>query len=533
MALKPHVNSLRCKHWYGFAKNKLQNLKNYDIPGKTYLINGYQIIIKALTDLVVIKAPPGLAIFRKGPGEITLYVADSFGYCKEKPVEVQTLRGVDGEPPLNPMDDGWPGAILPIALGGDEIMLYFGGRPDTSKDTPSYFTTRSSIGLKVLAVAPYAFRYTKGFLNTVSGVTLPHVFTYASTGTHYVFGIFGEKRNPDYGFPAIYFGHGALKRGGYFELEFALDIPDVWMNGSAWNRKYCQYLYAWSVYNNAKRRRTVRMMAIIQGVNTGFNYDDCFFLFMDFDPVTEEVYYMGYTDAEDLEDLDPNLPVTLGGKVLGQWFIGAPETQTSEKTFYKNIIFPIGPDEVGIAHYNPSNSVIFCVNDYNFPYLLTGLVFPYVWDEFTHPFCVQVDSESFLYLYWEEEMLYGGEYTDINLLSFGSPWIGWTPIASFGAGIHLTSFTPIVVEAGKKIIIGTVFIEGEDGGMRTALLDTTRQSDWFIGNKFSDTRVDRCSATVFGDHPYVELRKQYTGTQWGWDYSYCKNYEEPPEGYPT
>jgi hypothetical protein len=183
---------------------------------------------------------------------------------------------------------------------------------------------------------------------------------------------------------------------------------------------------------------------------------------------------------------------------------------------------------------------MFAVTDNNNPYLLTGLTFPYVWDEFTHPFCVRtVEGSPSLYLYWEEAMRYGdgtGEETDIVNLKYGSPYASWVAFPFFDEGVKLTNFIPIKVTWEHKILLATIYKEldpQDGGGMYTALLDTEKSSDWIIGQRFSETRLDRCSPTVFGEHPYVEERKKYGGTQWGWDYSYCRNYEEPPGGYPT
>jgi hypothetical protein len=542
MSIKPHINSLRCKKWYGFAKTKILQLKNYDIPGKTYIINGYRIVLKALTDLALIKAPAGLAIFRKAPGEIQIYYADMYGNGKEKPYKALSLRDAFGGKPLNPMDDGWPGNILPLALGGfDFIQLFFGARPENLVDNPSYFTYRSSISTRALAVADGAIQFNAGFFNQVSGVALPHVFSVCAIDDWYIFGIYGECRSPDYGFPALYLGAGKNRPGSLFYLDFPYDIPVGWLpDSSTWSREYCQYMYVWKHFNATSNRNVARVMCIIQGVRPGFNYDDCFFLFLEIDPVAETIYYWGYTDAEDLETLSPDMPVTLGGRVLGYWFIGAPETQASEKHGYKNIIFPIANGQIGIANYSNAKTVMFAVTDNNNPYLLTGLTFPYVWDEFTHPFCVRtVEGSPSLYLYWEEAMRYGdgtGEETDIVNLKYGSPYASWVAFPFFDEGVKLTNFIPIKVTWEHKILLATIYKEldpQDGGGMYTALLDTEKSSDWIIGQRFSETRLDRCSPTVFGEHPYVEERKKYGGTQWGWDYSYCRNYEEPPGGYPT
>ena len=541
MPLKPKINSMRCKKWFGFAKQKMLVLKQYALPVKTYIINGYEIILKPLLDLAIIKAPPGLAIFRKAPGEVQIYYADMYGYGKEKPHKALSFRDAYGGPPLNPIDDGWPGNILPLALGGwDFIQLFFGGRPEDTLTAPSYFQNRCSISTRALAVADSAIQFDKGFFNVVSGVTLPHVFSVCAIDDWYVFGIYGECRNWDYGYPQIYLGAGKNKPGSVFYLEFPYDIPTWWLPGaSTWVREYCQYIYVWKHYKAALRRNVARVMLIIQGVWTGFNPDDCFFLFMEIDPVGETAYYYGYTDAEDLESLDPNIPSTVGGRVLGYWFIGAPETQASEAHGRKNIIFPLAGGEIGIAHYDAWNSVMFAVNDYNNPYILTGYSFPYVWDDYKNPFCVRVDESDALYLYWEEEMLYGdgtGEQTDIINFRYGSPLTIWVPFPALDTGWHMTNFTPIKVSFAHRIILAVAYKEGtaEDGaGMYTLLLDTQKSSSWIIGSRFSETRLDRCSPTVFGEHPYVEERKKYGGTQWGWDYSYCRNYEEPPGGYPT
>jgi hypothetical protein len=541
MTIKEQYNSLRCRQWRGFVKQKLALLKEADIPGKAYVINGYKIILKALINLAIIKAPPGLVIFRKAPHEIQLYYADMYGYGKEKPVAVQSLRDTAGEPPINPMDDGWPGNILTLPLGNDFVQLFFGARPDTSVDSPSYFTTRSGFGLRSLAVAPYAFRVTKGFLNTVEDVTLPHVTSLVNVGDWYVFAMYGECRNFDYGFPALYFGSGKIKPNGTFNLEFPYEIPEDWF-GETWQRSYCQYMYVWKHYSAYSGRDVARVMAIIQGVNTGFNADGCYFLFMEIDPVGETIYYWGYTNSEDMELLSEDIPVTIDGDILGYWWIGAPETQATEVHGYKNVIFPMPDGELAIINFDNTRNTIataipLIVNDYNNPYLQSGLNIPYIYDEFVNPFCVRVDETlPALYMYWEEAMRFGGEDTDIIRLKYGSPFASWIDFPFFDEGVRMTNFTPIKITWDHRIILATIYKEldpQEGGGMYTALLDTEKSSDWIIGQRFSETRLDRCSPTVFGEHPYVEERKKYGGTQWGWDYSYCRNYEEPPGGYPT
>jgi hypothetical protein len=126
-----------------------------------------------------------------------------------------------------------------------------------------------------------------------------------------------------------------------------------------------------------------------------------------------------------------------------------------------------------------------------------------------------------------------GGPTNIVGLRIGSPYAGWSLLPLVSG--HMTNFSPIKLTWDHKIILATVFVEGdpeEGGGMYTALLDTERSNDWVLGKRFATERLDRCTPVIYGEHPYVEERKKYTGTQWGWDYSYCENYPEPPGGYP-
>jgi hypothetical protein len=548
MAIKPHINSLRCKQWYGFAKTKMLQLKNYDIPGKTYIINGYRIILKALMDLALIKAPAGLAIFRKAPGEIQIYYADMYGYGKEKAVEIQTLRGTDGEPPINPMDDGWPGNILALPIGGfDFIQLFFGARPDGAVESPSYFTVRSGFGLQALATAAYSIRYRKGFVHYVEDTSLPHVFPVVNVGSYFCYTEYGECRLYDSGFEYLQFGYGKNKPGANFPFDiwYIDEFKGYWPNGNTWTWCWTPYCYTWKHYDALKKRDVVRCCYLIQGGTYSFTRKGMTFLFADIDP--EEAYpndfvLKGYSTHTNVYTLYPYSELDYATDLEARDFVGAPTTQSSELTSIKNVVFPITNGALVFAQYNrgitsPDEPIFLVVDRGNTPYIHSGFNIPYIYDEFVNPFCVRVDETlPALYLYWEEAMRFGGEDTDIIRLKYGSPFASWIDFPFFDEGVRMTNFTPIKITWDHRILLATIYKEldpQEGGGMYTALLDTEKSSDWIIGQRFSETRLDRCSPTVFGEHPYVEERKKYGGTQWGWDYSYCRNYEEPPGGYPT
>jgi len=78
-------------------------------------------------------------------------------------------------------------------------------------------------------------------------------------------------------------------------------------------------------------------------------------------------------------------------------------------------------------------------------------------------------------------------------------------------------------------VLASIYVEGDPengGGTYGAILDTELDSDWIIGKRFSEERLDRCVPIIFGDHPYVKEHMRYTGTQWGWDYTVSDNYAQ-------
>lgn len=557
MALKPHINSLRCKQWYGFAKTKILQLKNYDIPGKTYIINSYKITLKALLDLAIIKAPPGLAIFRKAPGEVQIYYADSYGKGKEKATKIQSLRGVDGEPPINPVDDGWPGNILALPIGGyDFVQLFFGGYPDPNPEieTPSYFTNRAGFGLQTLAPAINAIRYIKGFTHYVEDDSIPHVFSVVNNAGCFCYIGYGDCRLFDSGFVYLHFGYGKNTPGAPFPFDvwYISDFKSYWPGGNTWTFCWVQYAYSWQHYDTEKQKNVVRCCFLIQGGTYGFTRKGMTFLFADLDPEEEypnDFTLQGYTTHTNVYALYPYSELVSATQLEAKSFAGAPTTQASEKTGVKNVVFPIANGALVFAQYHrgitsPDSPIMLVVDRGNTPYIHAGLNIPFVYDPddpeapYINPFCVRVSEypAPALYIYWEEHMLYGGEETDIKRFKYGTPFATWADFPFFDEGVRLTNFVPIKITWDHRIVLATIYKEldpQDGGGMYTALLDTEKSDDWIIGTRFSETRLDRCTPTVFGEHPYVEERKKYTGTQWGWDYSYCRNYEEPPEGYPT
>lgn len=577
MPIKAKINSLRCKRWYGFAKQKLAQLKEIGVPGKVYIINGYQIILKALIDLAVIKAPPGIIVFAKAEDEIKLYCADQYGYGKEKLPKVESLKDTNstgtGALLVAPdiVESGWPGNMFLLCTGSDFVFGTLESNPSYWKPMADWYPAghgRYTHSFRGTFPAAYSFKtynvegtYTESNSNGyISGFNSLGAFTLGPSFTD-------EYVNWDDVTSELYFQYATNKPNpfyAYYQYNILDNFAPLFYNAADWLRAEVGYAYSFVFFNTYFGRKVIRLVYFIDGAKgtTSIIRDGMDILFLDLDvlslPAGEKyvdsvLWYYGYTASDSLIELDsfksywssgsgPNS--TDHNKITADEFAGAPTTLPAANTSIKNIVFPTPYGELVIVRYffNAATQYI-VVNSidapYDYPAGSNAFNLPYTYNMFVNPFCVLANPDENLYMYWEESMEYHpnvsitGGPTNIVGLRLGSPYAGWVALPTVAG--HMTNFSPIMISAARKIILATVFVEGapeDGGGMYTALLDTNRSPTWIMGTRFSETRLDRCTPVVYGEHPYVEERKKYAGTQWGWDYSYCENYPEPPGGYP-
>jgi len=238
------------------------------------------------------------------------------------------------------------------------------------------------------------------------------------------------------------------------------------------------------------------------------------------------------------------MPHTISNDFLISWFVGYPGSWRPASRGTRTIVFPLADGELAVCYYEITTDPIYVakivINEYDSPYLYPGLNVPY--DpvsyggypevDYYFPACVRVDETEGIYLYWEEYCEFGDVIARtfpirIVKFKFGSPYSGWIDFPT-PPGI-LTGFTPIKITWDHRIVLASVYVEGEPesgGGTYGAILDTEKDSDWLLGKRFSEERLDRCTPAIFGEHPYVQERMKYGGTQWGWDYTYSDNYPQ-------
>lgn len=540
MSIKPKINSLRCQKWYGFAKQKIAIWKELGLASKAYIIDGYKILLKNLINLAVISAPPGLAIFRKGDGEMEIYYADMYGFAKEKAVKVRSLKVSSGEV-VNPAEVGWAGNMVPIAKGFfDNITLFFGARPDFSVSGPyiTGFEYPSLFAVNNIVAAVGGIILRGGVISYVDGRVVGQVASICFVDDEFLYAIYQDGRLLDSGARNLVYGFGDFEPG-YKAGSLLLNVKDLentlplaWTDGTRYHDVLPYYTYCWRSHNYTLGQDEGHVLALVNGSRgtSPIVYDDCLFLFLKYNKTTHDLDYLGYTDGANVKVLDSNIP-TSGGKLYGLYIAGQPTTQYNYDKGNCFLWFPLAFGEMAMIMFNSTLNTIntavkVALNESNTPYLITSLDIPYVWSDYIRPFCTRVSEElPSLYLYWEEELAFGGYETNILNLKYGSPYAGWLDFPPLGADYSLVNFTPIKMTWDERIFLGILHKHsGLNQGMYTALLDTNRSTSWFVGKQFKDSRIDRCVPTVFGEHPYVETRKSYHGTQFAWENSYSDNF---------
>jgi hypothetical protein len=555
VSYKAKHNSLRCKLWDVFARRKLAWLKDANFPGKSYIINGYKIILKAATNLAIIEAPPGIAIFQNKRSSYTggtydpdvhadpveIYYCDMFGYGAEYPVQVDALQSVDESYPSRFDGAGWRGQFALFPGGRDAMVLFAGLQPAKSEIWTSHFSSLLVEGLQTVAVGKIL--ETLARLLTEPGTqnsTICSISTVEVAGvSRAYFTQSFDRAGNYYGFTDLFMGAITLAplpyTDGFFDpIDYTVfpiptHVPPHPSNYWASLHAVCNYTWQ----HNGKIRT-------LWGLDGGISQDHAFFLFtdttIDDDLSTLSFTYSGWSSTKTLYDLDPDLFYHPGTGDYNFGYTGVSvmaftPAQLPWDTFQcKNVVFPRPDGTAVLFHYDqwdveltPDPLIIhLTLNDT--PSYVTNYAVPYTGSRNAFPMSAVVDSVLDLHLYWEEVM-YGSEslaseYTNVENLHYGTPLNGtWTAFPSLPAGVVLMSFQVIEFTALVQIILGVGFKAGDDGGTCVVLFDSTRNAmDWIVGPSFESARLERSCATVFGDHPYVEKRKRYPGTVFAWSF---------------
>lgn len=554
MAFKYKINSLRCKKWFGFAKQKLGVWKAAGLFIKNYVVDGYKITLKPETDLAIITAPPGIVYFTRFLREYRMYYADMFGRGKEKPAEIAPLKWSSGQT-ITPQKDGWDGNLLVLNTGADYMRLKCVYTPMEDAPEDAYFPYRVCWDMDVIPAAPYAV-----ISNSVSGggyISLPkellRIQTYVFTDPWWTTLYTSETTYVDSSERYIHFAWGKTTPNNQELWAYIFSITDntngypaLWPffpEGDSWSYATVPYAYAWPEYSALADRYVVKAVFSIYTETPGLNRANPYWLFMQFDFEADPPYdilLLGYTSGETLFALDEdNIPATIEDDVVIEYFNGYPGSLAPTHLYVRTIYFPLGDGDLAMFHYdlshNPVEPIKLVINQYDSPYINPGLTVPYdpdiyAWDEqnWVFPVVSLANPADGVYLYWEEYCLYGDVVArvfpmKIVRFKYGSPYASWIDFPTPPG--ELTGFTPIKISWDHRIVLASVYInDPQNGGTFAAILDTALDNDWVLGERISADRLDRTTPAIFGDHPYVQERIKYGGTQWAWDYTVCDNY---------
>lgn len=556
MAFKYKINSLRCKKWFGFAKQKLGVWKAAGLFIKNYVVDGYKITLKPETDLAIITAPPGIVYFTRFLRELRMYYADMFGRGKERPAEIAPLKWSSGQT-ITPQKDGWDGNILVLNTGADYMRLKWTYTPMEDAPDDAYAPYRYLWDMDVIPAAPYAI-----VANSTTGggyISLPdevlRIHNYVHTNPWWVNIYSSDTTYVDSSERFIHYEWGKTAPNGKYGKTFFANMlailddpthPAIWPffpEGDSWSYATVPYVYVWPVLSAVDDRYVVRAVFSIYTETPGLNRANPYWLFMQFDFEADppyDVLLLGYTSGETLLALDEdNIPATIEDDVIIEEFNGYPGSLAHTHRLVRTVHFPLADGELGMFYYelwkDPIEPVKLVINQYDSPYINPGLTVPYdpnlyAWDEknWIFPAVSLANPEDGVYLYWEEYCLYGDVVArvfpmKIIKFKYGSPYASWVDFPPLPG--ELTGFTPIKISWDHRIVLASVYInDPQTGGTFAALLDTELDSDWILGERISPDRLDRTTPAIFGDHPYVQERMKYGGTQWGWDYTVCDNY---------
>jgi hypothetical protein len=569
VSYKPKHNSLRCKIWDIFAKRKLAWLKEIGLAVKAYMINGYKIILKADTNLAIIEAPPGIAIFHNKRSSyvsgtydpevhadpVEVYYCDMFGYTNELPVKVAPLQGNYESYPSRYDGSGWRGQLALFPGGRDAIVMLAGLHPAKSEIWTSRFSSLLVGGLQV--AVPGKIIELLGRLLVEPGTqnsAISCAITVQVDGTAYTYFTYVYDRAGNY------FGDstqlvasisltplpstlGAFNTLDYAQIPIPPHVPAY--PSTYWSSLHPVCVCSWVQNGKLRILWGLEGSQYVAGEIIPLPLDNAVFLFTDtelVDPTDVDTYivtHVGLTTTQAIHDIDHTVfDIGSGDYQFGLSGMSvmafAPAQLCWDLAQCKNVVFPRPDGTAVLFHYDqwdefltPNPLVIRLALD-DSPVYETDYSIPYTGARNAFPMSTVVDLALDLHLYWEEVM-YGDEatateYTNVENLQYGSPLNGvWTALISLPAGIELITFQVIEFTADSKIILGVAFKPGDDGGTCVVLYDSSRNElEWSVGRPFTPERLERASATVFGDHPYVEKRKRYAGTSYAWSFFHTR-----------